>query len=77
MESEDVQDDRSEHEQTEVARFRDGDEDAAEDFADFDEGHETRRADGAEEECRWRSLWWSTAHRDEVQEEIETEDDEG
>lgn len=37
MEGQDVDDDGSKHQQTEVAGFRNGDEDSADDFKHFDE----------------------------------------
>ncbi len=72
MEREDVHDDGTEDEQAEVARARDGDEDAAEHFQHLDEGQVARGAEGGHEVGRRRAF-----RRGRRGDELEQDDDAG
>lgn len=56
VEGHDVDDDRTQDEQSEIPRAGDGDEDSAEQFADLDEGHVTGRSQSGHETGHGRTL---------------------
>ncbi len=75
VEAEDIDDDWAEHEQSEIAGFRNGDEHPADDFHHFHECEVAGGVEGTHEHGGWsafRGCW----NRDEFQKEIESEDDE-
>ena len=75
VEGEDVDDDGAEDEETPVAGAGDGDEDAADDFADFDEVHEAAFSDGGEEADGF-GRGFVLGYGDEVEPEVQAEEDE-
>ena len=81
MEDENVDEDGTETEQAEIARFRHPDEDAAEELDHFDEGHVAGRSEGGEEaRCRraHRNLWHgSESEEDDAGGHNEEESEEG
>jgi hypothetical protein len=75
LEGEDVDNNRAENEQTDVARQGDGHEDPPKDFTYLDESQVAGRPDRAKKQIRGRSLgWFGTL--EEMKEVIEAEDDE-